>query len=55
MVKIPDGSFKMGDNKVSMKSFYMGKYELLLNMISLLKLLVERNLMIEAGGVVIVQ
>jgi hypothetical protein len=27
MVRIPAGSFKMGDNKVSMKSFYMGKYE----------------------------
>lgn len=28
MVRIPAGSFKMGDNKVSMKSFYMGKYEI---------------------------
>ncbi len=27
MVKIPAGSFKIGANKVSMKSFYMGKYE----------------------------
>ncbi len=27
MVRIPAGSFKMGDNKVSIKSFYMGKYE----------------------------
>jgi len=27
MLRIPAGSFKMGDNKVSMKSFYMGKYE----------------------------
>jgi formylglycine-generating enzyme required for sulfatase activity len=28
MVKIPDGSFRMGGNTVSMKSFYMGKYEI---------------------------
>ena len=28
MLRIPAGSFKMGDNKVSMKSFYMGKYEI---------------------------
>jgi formylglycine-generating enzyme required for sulfatase activity len=27
MVRIPAGSFKMGNNTVSMKSFYMGKYE----------------------------
>ena len=27
MLKIPAGSFKMGNNIVSIKSFYMGKYE----------------------------